>query len=47
MQVDNTKVTVDKLEDPFKNHDADIVGNIVGYSSSNNEEDQKSTEKVT
>ena len=34
MQVDNTNVTVDRIEDPFKDFCASIVGNIVDYSSS-------------
>ena len=39
MQIDNTKVTVDKIEDPFKDFGANIVGNIVDYSSFDEEED--------
>lgn len=37
MQVDNTNVIVDKIEDPFKDFGASIVGNIVDYSSSSDE----------
>ena len=38
MQVDNTKVIVDKIEDPFKDYGPTIVHNIVSYSSSLEEE---------
>ena len=34
MQVDDTNVTVDKTEDPFKDFGFNIVGNIVNYSNS-------------
>ena len=37
MQVDNTKVIVDKIEDPFKDFGASIIGNIVDYSSPSDE----------
>ena len=39
MQDENTKVTIDKIMDPFNDFGANIVGNIVDYSSSNDEED--------
>ena len=44
MQVDSNKVIVDKSEDPFKDFGLAIVGNIVDYSSSTNE-DQVEKEK--
>ena len=45
MQVDNTNMTVDRTEDPFKYFATSIVGNIVDYNSSSNEEkDQKPKE---
>ena len=40
MQVDNTQVTIDKSEDPFKDFGPTIVGNIVSYSSSLEEEEE-------
>ena len=39
MQVDNTQVIVDKIEDPFKDFGLAIVGNIVSCSSSLEEEE--------
>ena len=47
MQVNNTKATVDKSEDPFKDFGSNIVGNIVDYSSSDEEEDKETTKEVT
>ena len=53
MQVDSTQVTVDKSEDPFKYFGPTIVGNIVSYNSSSEEEEkikdvsQKSDEAVS
>ena len=47
MLVDNTKVTANKIEDPLKDFGASIVGNIVDYSSSNDEEDQKTSKEAT
>ena len=38
MQVDDTNVTIDKTEDPFKDIGFNIVGNIVDYNSSSDEE---------
>ena len=39
MQVDSTNITMDeKDEDPFKDLGPSIVGNIVNYSSSTNDE---------
>ena len=43
--VDNTQVTADKIEDPFKDFGPAIVGNIVSYSSSSEEEETMSKEK--
>ena len=40
MQVDSTKVIVDKVEDHFKDYGPTIVGNIVSYSSSLEEEEE-------
>ena len=42
MHIDNTQVTVDKIEDPFKDFVPAIVGNIVSYSSSSKEEETMS-----
>ena len=39
MQIDSTQFTVDKLEDPFKDFGFSIIGNIVRYSSSFEEEE--------
>ena len=38
MQVDSTSVIVDRIEDPLKDLEPTIVGNIVDYSSSIDEE---------
>ena len=38
MQVDSTKVIVEKTKDPFKDFGPAIVGNIVDYNSSTNED---------
>ena len=40
MQVDSTQVIVDKARDPFKDFGSAIVGNIVSYNSSFEEEEQ-------
>ena len=46
MQVGKTSVIVDRTQDPFKDFDATIVGNIVDYNSSSDEEEyQKPKEK--
>lgn len=45
MQVDNTNVTVDRSEDPFKDFGTSIVGNIVDYSSSSDEEEDQEPKK--
>ena len=42
MLVDSTKVIVDRIEDPFKDN---IIGNIVGYKSSKNEEEKVEEDK--
>ena len=42
MHIDSTQVTVDRTEDPFKDFGPTIVGNIVSYSSSSEEEEIKS-----
>ena len=41
MQVDSTQVIVVKAKDPFKDYGPSIVGNIVSYSSSSEEEEIK------
>ena len=41
MQVDSTKVIVNRAEDPFKDYGPIIVGNIVSYSSSSKEEEEE------
>ena len=41
MQVDKTNVIVDKTKDPFKGFGPTIVGNIVDYSSSIDEEKEE------
>lgn len=38
MQVDNTQITVDVKEIPFKDYETNIVGNITRYSSTDEEE---------
>ena len=45
MQVDNTNVAMDRDEDPFKYFGSSIVGNIVDYSSSFDEEEKKEQKK--
>ena len=45
MQVDKTQVIVDKSEDPFKDFGSAIVGNIVNYNSSTNEDEEKEERK--
>ena len=45
MHVDNTQVTVDKIEDLFKDLGPAIIGNIVSYNSSSEEEETMSKEK--
>ena len=46
MQVDSTNITVDKKEeDPFKDLGPSITGNIVGYSSSIDDEGEDELKK--
>ena len=45
MQVDNTNVTVDRIEDPFKDFGSSIVGNIVDYTSLSEEEKNRRKRK--
>ena len=40
MHIDSTQVTVDRIEDPLKDFGPAIVGNIVSYSSSSEEEEK-------
>ena len=42
MHIDSTQVTIDRIEDPFKDFGPAIVRNIVSYSSSSEEEEIKS-----
>ena len=47
MQVDSTNVMVNRIEDPLKDLGLAIVGNIVDYSSSSDEEkDEENEEKI-
>ena len=41
MQVDTTKVTLDRTKDPFKDHELAIVGKMVDYSSSIDEDKEE------
>ena len=45
MQVDKTNITIDRTEDPFKDFGLAIVGNIVDYSRSTNEEKEEEEKK--
>ena len=45
MQVDNTNVIVDRTEDPFKDFGSGIIGNIVDYNNSCDEEEEKEHKK--
>ena len=45
IEVDNTNVIVDITKDPFKEFGSSIVGNIVDYSSSFDEEKEQEKKK--
>ena len=45
MQVNNTNVIVEKTMDPFKDFGANIIGNIVDYNSSFDEEKGQKTKE--
>lgn len=45
MQVDNTDITVDRTKDPFKYFGSSIVGNIVDYINSFDEEKEQHKKK--
>ena len=45
MQVDSTKVIVEKFEDPIEDPSLAIVGSIVDYSSSIDEDEKKEEDK--
>ena len=40
MQVDNTNLTMDRTEDPFKYFGLGIVGNTIDYNTSSDEEEE-------
>ena len=46
MQVDTTKVTVDSTKDPFKDHELAIVGKMVDYSSSTDEDKEEEVKEI-